>query len=73
MLVNFYVACWLQELEVHRVKLMQDIASNRQITRTLESNLLEKLLNTECCIVDDAEFIELNKETKVTPSDGCLK
>jgi len=55
----------LQELEIQRVKLLQDVTTYKEMYKTLEENLLKSLLAADVCIVDHSDFIAVCKETKV--------
>ena len=48
-----------QELESERVKLMEDVTSNRKKMKELEDNLLYRLTTTKGSLVDDVSLIEV--------------
>ncbi|XP_053402509.1 dynein axonemal heavy chain 5-like isoform X4 [Mercenaria mercenaria] len=57
------------ELESERVKLMEDVTSNKKKMKELEDNLLFRLTSTQGSLVDDEDLINVLRVTKATSQD----
>ncbi|CAH1780130.1 unnamed protein product [Owenia fusiformis] len=62
-----------QELESERVKLMEDVTSNKRKMKELEDNLLYRLTSTQGSLVDDDDLINVLKVTKITAEEVSQK
>lgn len=51
-------------MEAERVKLLEDVTSNKRKMQELESNLLDKLTSVQGSLVEDESLIEVLKVTK---------
>ncbi|XP_074644897.1 dynein axonemal heavy chain 5-like [Tubulanus polymorphus] len=61
------------ELESERVKLMEDVTSNKKKMKELEDNLLYRLTSTQGSLVDDEDLINVLNVTKATAVDVTQK
>uniref|UniRef100_A0A8C4K6E1 Dynein heavy chain 5, axonemal-like n=1 Tax=Dromaius novaehollandiae TaxID=8790 RepID=A0A8C4K6E1_DRONO len=62
-----------QELEAERVKLMEEVKSNKRKMEELEDNLLFLLTSTEGSLVEDDSLIEVLRITKTTAEEVSEK
>jgi len=67
--LKFVYLSWLQELESERVKLMEDVTSNKKKMKELEDNLLFRLTSTQGSLVDDEDLINVLRVTKTTSQE----
>ena len=58
-----------RELETERVKLLEDVQSNKKKMKELEDNLLYRLTSTQGDLVDDDDLINVLNVTKTTSID----
>ncbi|XP_064640332.1 dynein axonemal heavy chain 5-like isoform X2 [Lineus longissimus] len=61
------------ELESERVKLMEDVTSNKRKMKELEDNLLYRLTSVQGSLVDDEDLINVLNVTKLTAQDVSQK
>lgn len=56
-------------MEAERVKLLEEVTSNKRKMQELESNLLYKLTSIQGSLVEDDSLIEVLKVTKTTAQE----
>jgi dynein heavy chain len=62
-----------QELEIERVKLMEEVSMNKKKMKELEDNLLYRLTSTKGSLVDDESLIDVLRTTKKTSEEVTQK
>ncbi|XP_067233367.1 dynein axonemal heavy chain 5-like [Chanodichthys erythropterus] len=62
-----------KEMEAERVKLLEEVTSNKRKMQELESNLLYKLTSIQGSLVEDDSLIEVLKITKTTAQEVSQK
>ncbi len=55
----------IKEMEAERVKLLEEVTSNKRKMQELESNLLYKLTSIQGSLVEDESLIEVLGVTKI--------
>ncbi len=58
-----------RELELERIKLLDDVLSNKQKMKDLEDNLLYRLTSTKGSLVEDPDIVEVLSVSKTTSID----